>query len=103
MIVLAPTARMEMLGLLLSKLILYTVKINCILITTQAPSGGVQVRKKSIRGCLSSLSFSQSKGAEWWWWWSGMPGMAGVISSHKQATRFPVFPASLVVRLGPHD
>ena len=63
MIVLAPTARVEMLGLLLSKLILYTVKINCILITTQAPSGGVQIRKKSIKRCLSSLSFSQSKGA----------------------------------------
>lgn len=63
MIVLAPTARVEMLGLLLSKLILYTVQINCILITTQAPSGGVQVRKKSIKRCLSSLSFSQSKGA----------------------------------------
>lgn len=63
MIVLAPTARVEMPGLLLSKLILYTVKINCILITTQAPSGGVQVRKKSIKRCLSSLSFSQSKGA----------------------------------------
>ena len=100
MIVLAPTARVEMLGLLLSKLILYTVKINCILITTQAPSGGVQIRKKSIKRCSVLFPFLSPRGRGWW---LGMPGTAGMISSHKQSTCSPVFSASLVVRLGPHD
>ena len=77
--VLAPTARMEMLGLLLAKLTLYTVKINCTLITTQAASGGAQVRKKSIKRCLSSLSFLSPRRQGCWWWWWGMPGMAGMI------------------------